>query len=194
MIVYVYRMDVIVSGVSTGVILPTILSLSGVNIGGRGIDYYAEVHTKPLNSYCHTLGMPFTIYGMLLWIPMILDRSYTDYKKIQQFLYIFYMTHYILIDYTIGGTVAAVYAVPVYYANLQTERLFKSITYDNPQHKSIHDYFRLTFFVKGLMISAAALLFQEGFGHWLSGDPASRLEGVPNAILYAMYYSVSHLF
>ena len=194
MIVYVYRMDVIVSGVSTGVVLPTILSLSGVNIGRRGIDYYAEVHTKPLNSYSHTIGMPFTIYGMLLWIPMIFNRSYTDYKKIQQFLYIFYMTHYILIDSTIGGTVAVVYAAPVYYANLQTERIFKTITYDNPENKSIHDYFRLTFLVKGLMISTAALLFQEGFGHWLSGDPMSRLEGVPNAILYAMYYSVSHLF
>lgn len=187
-------MSVIASGISLGAILPTILSLCGLNIGERGIDYYAEVHTNSLNSYCHTIGMPFTIYGMLLWIPMIIDRSYTDYKKIQQFLYIFYMTHYILIDYTIGGTVAAVYAVPVYYANLHTERLFKTITYDNPQHKSIHDYYRLTFFVKGLMISTAALLFQEGFGHWLSGDPVSRLEGVPNAILYAMYYSVSHLF
>ena len=180
-------------GAVMGAILPSILSYSGVYIGERGVKYYAEVHTKPLNSYCHTIGMPFTIYGMLLWIPMIFNRSYKDYIKIQQFLYFFYMTHYILIDYTIGGTVAAVYAVPVYYANLQTKKIFKSITYENPQHKSTHDYFRLTFFVKGLMISTAALLFQEGFGHWLSGDPASRLEGIPNAILYAMYYSVSHL-
>ena len=53
-------------------------------------DYYAEVHTKPLNSYCHTIGMPFTIYGMLLWIPMIFERDYKDYKKIQQFLYTFF--------------------------------------------------------------------------------------------------------
>jgi len=187
-------MSVIASGISLGAILPTILSLCGVYIGGPGIDYYAEVHTKPLNSYCHTIGMPFTIYGMLLWIPMIFERDYKDYKKIQQFLYTFYMTHYMLIDFKIGCAVACVYAVPLYYSNLHIGRTFETITYSNPQHKSIYDYFRLTFFVKGVMISTAALLFQEGLGHWLSGDPASRLEGVPNAILYAMYYSVSHLF
>ena len=181
-------------GAVMGTILPSILSYSGVYIGERGVNYYAEVHTKPLNSYCHTIGMPFTIYGMLLWIPMVFGNSYNDYKNIQKFLYVFYMTHYFLIDYTIGGAVAVVYSVPLYYSNVQIDKVFKNLSLYKTNYKSINSYYRLNLFIKGLMISTAALVFQELFGHWMSGDPASRLEGVPNAILYAMYYSVSHLF
>jgi hypothetical protein len=44
------------------------------------------------------------------------------------------------------------------------------------------------------MIAVIALTLQEVLGHWLSGDPQSRVEAIPNAILYAMYYSVSHIF
>ena len=42
---------VIVKGMSTGIIVPHILSLCGAAIGQSGVDYYAEIHTKPLNSY-----------------------------------------------------------------------------------------------------------------------------------------------
>ena len=46
----------------------------------------------------------------------------------------------------------------------------------------------------GLSISVSALLFQEVFGHYLGGDIPSRWEAIPNAILYAKYFAVSHIF
>ena len=44
----------------------------------------------------------------------------------------------------------------------------------------------------GLMISGVGLGLQEVIGHWWGGDIASRPEGVPNAILYAMYFCATH--
>ena len=34
---------------------------------------------------------------------------------------------------------------------------------------------------------------EEIIGHWLSTDIGSRFEAVPNAILYAIYFSASHM-
>ena len=45
----------------------------------------------------------------------------------------------------------------------------------------------------GLSTSFYALFFQEIIGHTIGGDDQSRLEAIPNAIVYAMHYSVSHL-
>ena len=76
-----------------------------------------------------------------------------------------------------GLLVAFYYMFPLYFAIRHSE-----YNYDN------------TFlFRKGLKIMTIALIFQEIFGHYLGGDPPSRMEAIPNAILYAMYYSVSHL-
>ena len=52
-----------------GLIVPYMLSLFGVYIGQRGVNYYGEVHSTYHNAMVHTICMPFTIYGMLLWIP-----------------------------------------------------------------------------------------------------------------------------
>ena len=49
-------------------------------------------------------------------------------------------------------------------------------------------------FKTGLIISSSALIFQELFGHWVGGDIPSRVEAIPNAILYAKYFSLHHLF
>ncbi len=38
-----------------------------------------------------------------------------------------------------------------------------------------------------------SLVIQESIGHYIGGDPPSRPEAVPNAIVYACYYSVNHL-
>ena len=46
----------------------------------------------------------------------------------------------------------------------------------------------------GLMISSSALIFQELIGHWVGGDIPSRVEAIPNAILYAKFFSLHHLF
>ena len=46
----------------------------------------------------------------------------------------------------------------------------------------------------GLIVSSSALIFQELIGHWVGGDIPSRVEAIPNAILYAKYFSLHHLF
>ena len=46
---------------------------------------------------------------------------------------------------------------------------------------------------EGLGYAAGGLLFQEAIGHKCGGDIPSRSEGVPNAILYALYFSVVHM-
>ena len=105
-----------------------------------------------------------------------------------------YMTHYISMDWKIGFITSLVYSIPLYYA----ERKIKN-TFGFTRNKSVnvireYNYLRILVFVEGLMISVSALVFQEIIGHWLSGDPWSRAEAVPNAIMYAIYYSVSHIF
>ena len=45
----------------------------------------------------------------------------------------------------------------------------------------------------GFSISFIALVFQEIAGHYYGGDDPSRLEAIPNAIIYAMYFSFSHM-
>jgi len=41
----------------------------------------------------------------------------------------------------------------------------------------------------GMGFSTTALVIQEVVGHKMGGDPPSRIEGIPNAILYAIYFS-----
>ena len=36
------------------------------------------------------------------------------------------------------------------------------------------------------------MYLQEVFGHYIGGDAPSRVEAIPNAILYAPFYSISH--
>ena len=48
--------------------------------------------------------------------------------------------------------------------------------------------------ISASITSFLALGIQEGVGHYIGGDIASRPEGVLNAIVYAMYFSVGHWF
>jgi len=192
---------IVLSGITLGTVLPYLFNLSGVLIGDAGVNHYAEVHTTALNSYCHTVGMPIFIYVTLLWFPVIFNDNYNYklYTDIQRLLYTTYITHYISIDYTIGAAVGVVYAVPLYYADHMIKNIFDLVqdTNDYKVQRSFNDtfnYIRVHVFVYGFSIAFAAMVFQEVFGHWLSGDPQSRLESVPNAILYAIYYSISHIF
>ena len=163
-------------GIITGIAIPYLLNSYGMLIGYEGVQYYAEVHTTFLNSIIHTMFMPFTTYGILLWAPRVITYDYNLGIKIQHFLYSAYMTHYLLINPFIGALTSILYYYPLFYAKLDYKN---KVMYP---------------FTSGLFISTIALAIQEVFGHWLSGDPPSRIEAVPNAILYAMYYSVSHLF
>ncbi len=44
-------------------------------VGKKAIDYYAEAHLTEWNAFTHTLLMPTTMYGMLLWIPALFNLS-----------------------------------------------------------------------------------------------------------------------
>lgn len=161
-------------GFTLGNIIPILLNNMNFHIGIKGVNYYSEVHTTNLNCIIHSIFMPFTIYGMFLWIPQVCIpyniRNYVNINKFNYLLYITYMSHYIYINIYIGLLVSLYYSIPLYYSINKTS------------------------LKRGLLISSTALIIQEIFGHWISGDDPSRLEAIPNAIIYAPYFSISHFF
>lgn len=164
------------TGIICGILIPNLLKLCGIKIGQEGVDYYAEVHTTKLNSYIHTFFMPFTIYGMFLWIPQFLNLGFYNSIRFNICLYISYMTHYMIINPLIGVILCIFYFIPL---------LLSYVTY---MRINIHKLLYI-----GLSVSTIALVIQEVFGHWYAGDPPSRFEAIFNAILYAPYYSISHI-
>jgi len=171
--------------------------------GIDGVEYYGEAHLTRWNAWMHTIGMPFTIYGMVLWIPALLRLNPTMAHRLMFSLYYIYGGHYLRINLFI----ASVYYFFYYFPTLFASREY-SVTYsgaiDAVKKKS--DDIETTTLVKrknntlnsllirGLSISTAALLFQEIAGHWWGGDIPSRWEAIPNAIVYAKYFSLHHLF
>ena len=146
------------------------------HVGKEGYEYYGEVHKSKFNCYMHTLGMPFTIYGMTQWIPTLFLMSPKECVKCVRNLFFMYLTHYLSVDWKVAALYSVVYA-PVAIVSC------------------LHHYWGTTNtrFKRGLLISISALLFQEGIGHWWGGDKPSRIEAIPNAILYAKYFSLHHL-
>lgn len=145
--------------------------------GWDGIDYYAEVHMSMWNSYVHTVFMLCTMEGMFIWIPALFDLNDLQALFLRINVGIFYFGLYFSISPVIAILTAVYYYLPfydseIYYCLLKTrgERL---------RH--------------GLLIATTSLIIQEVFGHYLFGDSPSRLEAIPNAILYAPFYSVSHM-
>ena len=139
----------------------------------KGVDYYAEVHTTRQNIFVHVVCMPFTIYGMLFWIPAMFMCDVTNAYEVQIGLYIFYLGHYIKIDPLTSFYYTLMYIPGVFFA----AHNFVGGMYD---------------FIYGFCMSAGVLALQEYAGHHLGGDPPSRPEGVLNAIFYAMYFSAEH--
>ena len=86
----------------------------------------------------------------------------------------FYIGHYITIDFWTTVVFATVYSIPLLEARKRYRQSIITIG-------------------KGLLISATSLLIQEYFGHYHGGDDASRLEAVPNAIIYANYFAAHKL-
>ena len=165
-----------------GAISHPVLYLLGFKVGQEGVAYYGEVHQQSWNCYMHTLGMPFTIYGMQLWIPAILTNNIVDANKLQKSLYLGYLTHYGLINTKIASIYIPFYGLPTYSAIQKYKNT--DITFEKN---------RFNLFCYGFMISFLALLFQEVAGHWYGGDEPSRFEAIFNAILYAKYFSISHM-
>lgn len=152
-----------------------------IHVGQTGVDYYAEAHLSPWNARIHTMGMPFTIFGILQWVPTLLGLNYNQSKMLAYNLYTLYAGHYFRIDKRVFLMYLIFYYLPLKYAINEYK---------------IHDpsSLRWWLFKKGFITSFLALGFQEGIGHYIGGDIPSRPEGVLNAIVYAMYFSVCHWF
>lgn len=194
-------------GILTHKFLPYIMKT-----GLSGVNYYGEAHLTRWNAYMHTLGMPFTIYGMVQWIPAFLEATPSDAKRIAQFLYFLYGGHYLLLDKRIAILYYAAYYPSLYYGIKHYETQYrenkKKLEKEKHQNKRLHVNSENTMtiskylnknetnmiFATGLCISTLALLFQEYVGHYWGGDIPSRFEAIPNAILYAKYFSLHHIF
>ena len=153
-----------------GLLIMPIGKSYGLLVGKRGVNYYGEMHLSPLNRYIHTVGMPFTIYGITQWLPLVFKLNPRESKRFLINLYILYLSHYFTMDWKIAIMYAVTYT-PIVAYSIQKQNKFKS----------------------GAFITIAALVFQEIVGHYFGGDGQSRLEGVPNAILYAKYFSLYHI-
>jgi uncharacterized membrane protein YGL010W len=164
------------AGVFIGLWVPFMLRVVfGTQTGMEGVSYYAEVHTTTLNRMIHTIFMPITATGFLLMIPNVLGLYTTQAHKLQDVLYMSYIVHYATFDIATAYKTMIVYYFAVKYA------------------KDHYIWYEATM-MKGAILGFGGLFIQEVIGHWVSGDPASRLEAIPNAILYAIYFSVAHPF
>lgn len=152
-----------------------------IHVGQSGVDYYAEAHLSTWNARIHTMGMPFTIFGILQWIPTLLGLNYHQSKMLAYNLYTLYAGHYFRLDKRVFLMYLLFYYFPLQFS-INAYRTYDPST------------LRWWLFKRGFLIAFIALGFQEGVGHYIGGDIASRPEGVLNAIVYAMYFSVGHWF
>ena len=176
------------AGIITGIVVPAVLKQLGMYIGRKGIRYYAEVHTQQLNAYIHSIGMPLFINGMLIVLPMLISDNADKAVGLQNLLFSSYMTHYFIIDPRIGSVTTCVYGVSLVMARNCVLKFYNDVSSPVSLEKRVQS----DTFVGSLYQSMIIMLLQETLGHWLSGDPPSRIEGIPNAILYAIYFSISH--
>ena len=174
-------------GMLLGAMVPQILRDVGFRIGKSGVRYYAEVHTSSLNAYCHSLGMPFFAYGILIVLSMLTAETKEDAQHTQDVLYSSYMTHYFMVDPRVGAVTAIVYSVPYITARTAVEDFY------GEDKKTLRERTSSSLMRHGGTVALGSLVMQEYIGHFLGGDPASRIEAIPNAILYAIYFSISHL-
>jgi hypothetical protein len=160
-----------------GVLAGPTLNAIGINTGLDAVDYYGEVHLSKWNSIIHTVGMPFTTYGFAVAAPALFNLKNEQGKYLQKCLLIVYFIHYLTFDPILAVFMFFFYSFPLYFAMqtyVWTENKKELVSY-------------------GLKTAAGALFFQEVIGHTIGGDDQSRLEAIPNAIVYAMHYSISHI-
>lgn len=171
---FVYRLSILI----LGFVFDGPQHAFGMRNGWDGIEYYAEVHQSRWNSYIHSIFMLGTMYGHFIWIPALFNMSNSQALIVRSNVCIFYLGLYLGISPSIAIMTAVYYLIPFilatgHYINLKSQA---------PR------------FYYGILIATVSLIIQEVFGHYLGGDSSSRLEAVPNAILYAPFYSVSHIF
>lgn len=164
--------------------------------GWEGVEYYAEIHNSFWNSLIHTFFMPMTMFGILLWVPALLVG---ENKTIEdRFNFKDNEWDYIEYDHDIGLRNSFILFHIGLYNNFSPKITMLVMLWYFPAYiVSIHFYRnnnRLYNFLIGFTIMTTALGIQEYFGHYLCGDVPSRTEAIPNSILYAPFYSVSHFF
>ena len=155
----------------------------------RGVAYYAEAHRSRWNAWVHTVGMPVSIYGLLLVAAAIAPSNLRI--RTMWMLYYLYGGHYLRMGlfksipyYLVYGPVTWQVAKAV----LSMSREYNASEELREEYGSLRAYI----LYEGLGYSTGGLLVQEALGHRLGGDMPSRPEAVPNAILYALYFSVMH--
>jgi uncharacterized membrane protein YGL010W len=161
-----------------GLLFRYIQSIFGMRNGQDGVNYYAEVHQSKWNSYIHTIFMLGTMCGNFVWIPALLRLNDITAFILTTNVCIFYLGLYIAISPSIAMVTVLYYAPAFVYASIR--------------YLEFHSYKRR--FLWGLAVASISLIIQEIVGHYLGGDLPSRVEAIPNAILYAPFYSVSHMF
>lgn len=168
----------VILGSFLGFMTQPIFNLLGVYTGEKAIKYYGEVHQSKWNSLVHTAGMPFTYYGLLIFVPGLFGLNRKKTLFFQLFFYNYFISYYATLNLTVAAIVGALYLPSQAYAMNYYKYSFN----------------RIVTTLYGFMVAFSALTIQEVFGHWLGGDPPSRIEAIPNAIWHAGFYSVWHIF
>ena len=145
--------------------------LLGIYSLNSGLDYYGEIHNNSLNILIHGIFIPFTIYGILLSVPVLFKLNNENALLLRYDFYAFYIGLYLQLDIFYTLIFAIIYYFPLKYANIH---------YNN-------DYITL---IKGISISFISLFIQEFVGHYIGGDKPSRIDGVLNAVFYAKYFGI----
>ena len=204
----IIEQNVNLTGLSSAWGMYSSLPLSSLmKIGNEAIDYYAEAHLYKWNAVIHTVGMPFTACGLVQLTSGILNLRRETAKQFSLAVYLLYGGHYALL-FPIQPVITyyALYSIPLYLAFKSYDKLCKSTLErqgnSNQMNTSLtttitssfSNWFNLPLIYNALTICIPSLICQEVIGHYIGGDIPSRPEGVLNAIVYAMYFSVSHLF
>ena len=159
-----------------GILAGVFCYLLPMETGRSGIEYYREAHLSTFNSLVHTIFMPFTAFGALVIIPNVLIllipslNSDTYIWRIQSGIYTAYLTHYFFISIPVTLCISIIYGIVLVEAYIKRMKILNAC-----------------------IIMLGALIIQEVIGHWIGGDIPSRIEGVPNAIIYAVMFSIDHL-
>ncbi len=164
--------------------------------GKKAIIYYAEAHLSKFNSYIHTIFMPFSILGILIWLSALFKLTPNMAKYFMWKLYYFYGGLYLNINPANTLVYYIIYYFVTYKASIYYNKCYNKYIYTSlfswKYNGNSYIYTRL--FIIGFFISFISLTIQEIIGHKYGNDIPSRLSGVPNAILYAKYFSISHFF
>ena len=103
-------------GIFFGLITQPIFNLLGIYTGEKAIKYYGEVHQSKWNSLVHTAGMPFTYYGLLIFVPGLFGLNRIKTHLFQLFFYNYFISYYATLNLRVAAIVALLYLPSHVYA------------------------------------------------------------------------------